>query len=119
MSNEKDFIKRPWGYYQIILRDEGYIIKKKVILPFQSISYQLHNHRSEHWVVVKGIATVTIDKKKFILKKGESTYIAIGVTHALENHTNEPLEIIEVQSGSYLGEDDIIRFQDKYGRKSI
>jgi len=76
----------------------------------------MHHMRAEHWVVVKGIAIVTIDKKKFILKKGESTYIAIGVIHALENQANEPLEVIEVQSGSYLGEDDIVRFEDIYGR---
>ena len=76
----------------------------------------MHRMRAEHWVVIKGIATVTIEKNTFFLKKGESTYIAIGVSHALENQDKEPLEIIEVQSGSYLGEDDIVRFEDIYGR---
>ena len=76
----------------------------------------MHHKRAEHWVVVSGKATVTNGEKIFILEKGESTYIPLGVTHSLENVTNKPLEIIEVQSGTYLGEDDIIRFEDIYGR---
>jgi mannose-6-phosphate isomerase-like protein (cupin superfamily) len=76
----------------------------------------MHHKRAEHWVVVSGTATVTNGEQTFGLEKGESTYIPLGVTHGLENKTNEPLEIIEVQSGAYLGEDDIVRFEDMYGR---
>jgi mannose-6-phosphate isomerase-like protein (cupin superfamily) len=76
----------------------------------------MHHKRAEHWVVVSGTATVTNGEQTFNLEKGESTYIPLGVTHALENKTNNPLEIIEVQSGTYLGEDDIVRFEDIYGR---
>jgi len=76
----------------------------------------MHHKRAEHWVVVSGTATVTNGEQTFNLNKGESTYIPLGVTHALENQTNKPLEIIEVQSGVYLGEDDIVRFKDMYGR---
>jgi mannose-6-phosphate isomerase-like protein (cupin superfamily) len=78
----------------------------------------MHQKRAEHWVVVSGVATATNDKKVLTLKKGESTYIPQGVKHSLENKTNEPLEIIEVQSGAYLGEDDIVRFEDIYGREA-
>ena len=76
----------------------------------------MHHKRAEHWVVVSGTATVTNGEQTFSLEKGESTYIPLGVTHGLENATNKPLEIIEVQSGTYLGEDDIVRFEDIYGR---
>ena len=79
----------------------------------------MHHHRSEHWVVVKGTAEVEIDGNKFILSKNESTYIPLGAKHRLSNAGEIPLELIEVQSGSYLGEDDIIRFEDKYGRKNV
>jgi mannose-1-phosphate guanylyltransferase/mannose-6-phosphate isomerase len=77
---------------------------------------QKHHKRSEHWVVISGIATVTVNKKEFLLKEGESTYIEVGAIHSLENRTNKMLEIIEVQNGKYLGEDDIVRFDDNYGR---
>jgi len=109
-------VYRPWGWYDSIESGEYFQVKRLHIKSYAKLSLQMHHMRAEHWVVVKGIATVTIDKKKFILKKGESTFIAIGVTHALENQANEPLEVIEVQSGSYLGEDDIVRFEDIYGR---
>ena len=105
MSNEKDFIKRPWGYYQIILRDEGYIIKKIVILPFQSISYQLHNHRSEHWVVVSGVASIIKGKKKILLNTGESIFTPLGVKHKISNDTETNLEIIEIQQGEKISEE--------------
>jgi len=109
-------VYRPWGWYDSIESGEYFQVKRLHIKSYAKLSLQMHHMRAEHWVVVKGIAIVTIDKKKFILKKGESTYIAIGVIHALENQANEPLEVIEVQSGSYLGEDDIVRFEDIYGR---
>ena len=84
--------------------------------PGVKLSLQMHHKRAEHWVIVSGTATVTNGDKKFTLNKGESTYIPLNITHSLENKTSESLEIIEVQSGAYLGEDDIIRFEDIYGR---
>jgi len=86
------------------------------VKPGAKLSLQMHYKRAEHWVVVSGIATAINGKETLILTEGESTYIPIGTTHALENHTDEILEIIEVQSGTYLGEDDIVRFDDIYGR---
>jgi len=86
------------------------------VKPGAKLSLQMHYKRAEHWVVVSGTAAVTNGEQAFNLNKGESTYIPLGVTHALENKTSEPLEIIEVQSGAYLGEDDIVRFEDIYGR---
>lgn len=109
-------VYRPWGWYDSIESGKYFQVKRLHINSNAKLSFQMHHMRAEHWVVVKGIATVTIDQNKFILNKGESTYIAIGVAHALENQANEPLEVIEVQSGSYLGEDDIVRFEDIYGR---
>jgi mannose-1-phosphate guanylyltransferase/mannose-6-phosphate isomerase len=109
-------VYRPWGWYDSIESGKYFQVKRLHIKTNAKLSLQMHHMRAEHWVVVKGIATVTIDQKKFILKKGQSTYIGIGVAHALENQANEPLEVIEVQSGSYLGEDDIVRFEDIYGR---
>ena len=113
-SNRK--VYRPWGWYDSIESGEHFQVKRLHVKPRAKLSLQMHQKRAEHWVVVTGMATVTNGKKTFILNKGESTYIPVGVTHSLENTTNEPLEIIEVQSGTYLGEDDIIRFEDIYGR---
>jgi mannose-1-phosphate guanylyltransferase/mannose-6-phosphate isomerase len=114
-SNRK--VYRPWGWYDSIESGEYFQVKRLHVKPSAKLSLQMHHKRAEHWVVVSGTATVTNGEKTFILNKGESTYIALGVTHALENQTNKPLEIIEVQSGAYLGEDDIVRFKDDYGRK--
>ena len=91
-------------------------MKHITVKPGGKISVQMHHHRTEHWVVVLGTAKVTNGDETFCLTKNESTYIPVGVVHSLENPGTEPLEIIEVQSGSYLGEDDIVRFQDRYGR---
>jgi mannose-1-phosphate guanylyltransferase / mannose-6-phosphate isomerase len=113
-SNRK--VYRPWGWYDSIESGEYFQVKRLHVKPSAKLSLQMHHKRAEHWVVVSGTATVTNGDQTFNLKKGESTYIPIGVTHGLENATNEPLEIIEVQSGTYLGEDDIIRFEDIYGR---
>ncbi|MDC1111529.1 mannose-1-phosphate guanylyltransferase/mannose-6-phosphate isomerase [Alphaproteobacteria bacterium] len=113
-SNRK--VYRPWGWYDSIESGEYFQVKRLHVKPSAKLSLQMHHKRAEHWVVVSGTATVTNGDQTFNLKKGESTYIPIGVTHSLENATNEPLEIIEVQSGTYLGEDDIIRFEDIYGR---
>lgn len=107
---------RPWGYYDSIDHGERFQVKRIVVNPGSALSLQLHHHRAEHWVVVKGTAKVTRGDQTFLISENESTFIPIGVTHRLENPGKFPLEIIEVQSGSYLGEDDIVRFDDTYGR---
>jgi len=109
-------VYRPWGWYDSIESGEYFQVKRLHVKPGAKLSLQMHHKRAEHWVVVSGRATVTNGEQTFSLNKGESTYIPLGVTHALENQTKAPLEIIEVQSGAYLGEDDIIRFEDIYGR---
>ena len=107
---------RPWGSYERVDADEGFQVKRIIVNPGQSLSLQSHRHRSEHWVVVRGRARVTLDDKVFFLEAGQSTYISAGTRHRLENPDDEPLFIVEVQCGSYLGEDDIKRFADDYGR---
>lgn len=107
---------RPWGYYQNLLEDGSYKVKKLSIAPGNKISLQYHHQRSEHWVVSKGVAMVTHGEKSYRLERGESTYIPVGTVHRLENIGTEPLEIVEVQIGDYLEEDDIVRLEDKYGR---
>ena len=107
---------RPWGWYDSIESGENFQVKKLHVAPGCKLSLQKHHYRSEHWVVVSGVATATNGEKILNLAKGESTFIPQGVKHSLENETNEPLEIIEIQSGVYLGEDDIVRFEDVYGR---
>ena len=109
-------VYRPWGKYDLIDRGERYQAKRITVKPGAKLSVQMHHHRSEHWVVVSGTAKVTNGERTFILSENESTYIPVGVIHALENSGKVPLEIIEIQSGSYLGEDDIVRFDDIYGR---
>ena len=109
---------RPWGYYEILDKGKEYQVKKLTVLPNEALSLQTHKHRTEHWVVVSGVATVTKNNEKMILKKNESTYIPAGAQHRLENGEKDNLEIIEVQSGSYLGEDDIVRLEDRYQRDS-
>ena len=109
-------VYRPWGKYDTVDAGERYQVKRITVNPGAKLSVQLHHHRAEHWVVVSGSARVTNGDETFLLSENESTYIPIGVTHALENPGKIPLEIIEVQSGSYLGEDDIVRIADNYGR---
>jgi mannose-1-phosphate guanylyltransferase / mannose-6-phosphate isomerase len=109
-------VHRPWGYYDSIDHGERFQVKRIVVKPGARLSLQMHHHRAEHWIVVKGTALVTRGTETFILAENESTYIPIGVQHRLENPGKMPLEIIEVQSGTYLGEDDIVRFEDTYGR---
>lgn len=109
-------VYRPWGKYDSLDVGKGYQVKRISVKPGAKLSVQKHNHRSEHWVVVSGTAKVTKGNKTFLLNENESTYIPLGEIHALENPTNQYLELIEVQSGDYLGEDDIIRFEDRYGR---
>ena len=109
-------VHRPWGKYDSVDCGERYQVKRITVKPGAKLSVQMHHHRAEHWVVVSGSAKVTHGDTTFILSENESTYIPIGVIHALENPGKVPLEIIEIQSGSYLGEDDIVRFEDRYGR---
>lgn len=109
-------VYRPWGKYETVDRGEGYQVKRITVKPGGKLSLQKHHQRAEHWVVVSGKATVTRDDAQFTLVKNESTYIPIDTIHSLENNEDELLEIIEVQSGDYLGEDDIVRYSDHYGR---
>lgn len=109
-------VHRPWGTYDGIERGERFQVKRIVVEPGAALSLQMHYHRAEHWVVVRGTARVTRGEETFFLTENESTYIPPGTKHRLENPGKLPLEIIEVQSGSYLGEDDIVRFEDAYGR---
>lgn len=109
-------VQRPWGTYEGVDAGERFQVKRLVVKPGASLSLQLHHHRAEHWVVVKGTAKVTRGNEIILLSENESTYIPLGTKHRLENPGNIPLEIIEVQSGGYLGEDDIVRFDDHYDR---
>jgi mannose-1-phosphate guanylyltransferase/mannose-6-phosphate isomerase len=109
-------VHRPWGSYDGVDSGERFQVKRICVKPGCSLSLQLHRKRAEHWVVVRGTARVVRGEETFLLHENESTFIPLGVKHRLENPTDAPLEIIEVQSGSYLGEDDIVRFEDKYGR---
>ncbi len=109
-------VYRPWGSYEGIDLGPRYQVKHITVKPGAALSLQMHHHRAEHWVVVSGTARVTRGEETFLLAENESTYIPIGVTHRLENPGTLPLDLIEVQSGSYLGEDDIVRFEDRYAR---
>ena len=109
-------VHRPWGFYDSIDHGERFQVKRIVVSPGAQLSLQLHHHRAEHWVVVRGTARVTRGEEQFLLSENESTYIPLGTRHRLENPGKVPLEIIEIQSGAYLGEDDIVRFDDNYGR---
>ncbi|MEX3966155.1 mannose-1-phosphate guanylyltransferase/mannose-6-phosphate isomerase [Paraburkholderia sp. EG286B] len=109
-------VQRPWGFYDSIDSGERFQVKRIVVTPGARLSLQLHHHRAEHWTVVRGTALVTRGEESFLMTENESTYIPLGVRHRLENPGKVPLEIIEVQSGAYLGEDDIVRLDDTYGR---
>jgi mannose-1-phosphate guanylyltransferase/mannose-6-phosphate isomerase len=109
-------VYRPWGSYDSIDNGDRFQVKRITVKPGEKLSVQMHHHRAEHWIVVSGTAKVTNGEETLLLTENESTYIPIGVVHALENPGKLPLELIEVQSGSYLGEDDIVRFSDRYGR---
>ncbi len=110
-------VYRPWGSYDGVDAGERFQVKRIVVKPGAALSLQMHHHRAEHWIVVSGTARVTCDDKVFLLSENQSTYIPLGSKHRLENPGSMPLELIEVQSGSYLGEDDIVRFEDVYGRQ--
>jgi mannose-1-phosphate guanylyltransferase/mannose-6-phosphate isomerase len=109
-------IYRPWGYFDSIDLGDSFQVKRLLINPGAKISLQKHLHRAEHWVVVKGLATITSGEKIIELKINQSTFIPKGTIHRVENRQDSPLEIIEVQTGDYLGEDDIIRIEDDYDR---
>ncbi|MEX3899267.1 mannose-1-phosphate guanylyltransferase/mannose-6-phosphate isomerase [Paraburkholderia sp. BR10954] len=110
-------VHRPWGNYDSVDTGERFQVKRIVVKPGARLSLQMHHHRAEHWIVVRGTALVTRGDERFIVSENESAYIPLGTTHRLENPGKMPLEMIEVQSGSYLGEDDIVRFDDTYGRQ--
>jgi mannose-1-phosphate guanylyltransferase/mannose-6-phosphate isomerase len=109
-------VHRPWGWYDSIDHGPRFQVKRIMVKPGASLSLQMHHHRAEHWIVVSGTAEVTNGDKTIVLSENQSTYIPLGQVHRLANPGKVPLEIIEVQSGSYLGEDDIVRFEDTYGR---
>ena len=115
-SNRK--VYRPWGWYDCIERGGNFQVKRLHVNPGEKLSLQMHHKRAEHWVVVNGVATVINGDQELTLTQGQSTYIPIKTVHCLENQTNEYLEIIEIQSGVYLGEDDIVRLSDNYNRVS-
>jgi len=108
---------RPWGSYDSLDRGDRFQVKRLIVNPGAVLSLQMHHHRAEHWIVVAGTARVTRNDEVFLLEENESTYIPIGTAHRIENPGKLPLHIIEVQSGSYFGEDDIVRFEDNYGRQ--
>ena len=116
-ANAHRKVHRPWGNYDSVDTGERFQVKRIVVKPGARLSLQMHHHRAEHWIVVRGTALVTRGEERFIVSENESAYIPLGVTHRLENPGKMPLEMIEVQSGSYLGEDDIVRFDDTYGRQ--
>ena len=108
---------RPWGSYDSVDEGQRFQVKRLMVKPGATLSLQMHHHRAEHWIVVSGTARITCDDRVFLLSENESTYIPVGAKHRIENPGKVPLHIVEVQSGSYLGEDDIVRFEDSYGRK--
>src|SRR5690606_7809925 len=109
-------VYRPWGSYEGLCSAAGFQVKRIIVNPGAALSLQLHHKRSEHWIVVQGMATVTCGTRTFELFQNQSTYIPLETPHRLENRTSQPLVLIEVQCGGYLGEDDIVRLEDVYGR---
>lgn len=110
------FDRRPWGTFTVLDEGDNFKVKRIEVLPGKRLSYQTHSQRAEHWVVVQGTAKVTLDGRETLLESGEAIDIAIGTAHRVENPGAEPLLFIEVQRGSYVGEDDIVRLQDDFGR---
>ena len=109
-------IYRPWGYYLSVVKKSRWQVKLIHVKPGEKLSLQMHHHRSEHWIIVNGTAKVEINKEISFLTENQSAYIPLGSKHRLTNPGKIPLILIEVQSGTYVGEDDIVRFEDKYGR---
>jgi mannose-6-phosphate isomerase len=112
----REFDRRPWGSYTVLEEDRGFKVKRIEVRPGKRLSYQKHAQRAEHWFVVEGTAKVTLDDKEITVRAGEAIDIPIGAAHRVENPGEENLVFIEVQRGSYLGEDDIVRLQDDFGR---
>ena len=115
-ATEHRLVHRPWGWYDSIDEGERFKVKRIMVKPGEQLSLQKHHHRAEHWIVVKGTAMVECNDEAIMLSENQSTYIPLGSSHRLTNPGKIPLHMIEVQSGSYLGEDDIVRLQDNYGR---
>jgi mannose-6-phosphate isomerase-like protein (cupin superfamily) len=118
IQKDNQIFERPWGMFEIFVTAKNYQVKRLTVYPKGKLSLQSHNHRSEHWVVVHGTAKVTNGENSLTLAENESTFIPVGHKHRLENPGKDNLEIIEVQTGDYLGEDDIIRYEDIYDRTS-
>ena len=112
----REFDQRPWGTYTVLEEDRGFKVKRIEVFPGKRLSYQKHSQRAEHWFVVEGTAKVTLDDEEIIVRAGEAIDIPIGAAHRVENPDDANLVFIEVQRGSYLGEDDIVRLQDDFGR---
>ena len=115
-DNSPRFDRRPWGTFTVLDEADGFKVKRIEVLPGKRLSYQKHAQRAEHWMVVRGTAKVTLDEREIIVTAGEAIDIAIGAAHRVENSGAETLVFIEVQRGGYLGEDDIVRLQDDFGR---
>jgi mannose-6-phosphate isomerase len=116
MGQEPLFVSRPWGTWQVLDEGAGYKVKRIEVLPGHRLSYQTHAHRSEHWIVVTGVATCLIDGSTVVAQPGQSVHVAVGQAHRIANVHDEVLVIIEIQRGAYTGEDDIVRLADDYGR---
>ena len=113
-KNNQEKIDRPWGHYLLLVKNDEYLIKQIVILPKKSISLQKHNHRSEHWIVLSGQASIIINDKKMLLNESESAFVAANDKHKITNNTAQPLIILETQLGKILSEEDIIRYDVDY-----
>ena len=113
-KGQKD--SRPWGTWEVLDAGEGFCVKRIMVTPNNILSLQSHNHRSEHWIVVKGEAIVTLGEEKIVKKANESIYIPVTVKHRIQNNSTTEMEFIEIQTGETLDEDDIIRYEDSYGR---
>ena len=113
-KNNQEKIDRPWGHYLLLVKTDEYLIKQIVILPKKSISLQKHNHRSEHWIVLRGQANIIINNKKMLLNESESAFVAANDKHKITNNTTRPLVILETQLGKILSEEDIIRYDVDY-----
>jgi mannose-6-phosphate isomerase len=111
-----DFEVRPWGSWHVLDEGDGYKVKRIEVRPHQRLSYQTHEHRAEHWVVVSGIATCVLDGETLIARPGDTVEVSIGAAHRITNAHEQDLVIIEIQRGGYTGEDDIVRLEDDYGR---
>lgn len=118
-DNSPTFDRRPWGTFTVLDEGDNFKVKRIEVLSGKRLSYQKHSQRAEHWVVVQGTAKVTIDDREIIVNAGEAIDIAIGAAHRVENPDDELLVLIEVQRGNYLGEDDIVRLQDDFGREGL